>query len=170
MKRYLTKNNIITLVLIVYVTVRLLPQFLINFKEEGQIWPSETLSTFLSAKEVKLPDPDQRTLVIFWASWCGPCKIEMARLQNSIDSQKISASQVFAVNPFENEVTIEKFIRENQYQFHFVKGSSLAQKLQVQQTPTTLLFDKNKIVKMSSGLSLIGIWYAELFLSASSTK
>ena len=169
MKRYLTKNNIITLALMTYVTIRLLPQFLINFKEEGQIWPSESVSTFKNV-EVRLPDPDQRTLIIFWASWCGPCKMEMNRLQNSIDSQKINPAQIFAINPFEDNAAIRKFISENQYQFHFVKDSSLAQKLQIQQTPTTILFDKNKITKMSSGMSLIGIWYAELFLSASSTK
>ena len=91
-------------------------------------------------------------------------------MNENVDSQKINPAQIFAINPFEDDAAIRKFISENQYQFHFVKDSSLAQKLQIQQTPTTILFDKNKITKMSSGMSLIGIWYAELFLSASSTK
>ena len=111
--------------------------------------------------QVEFPPKDSRALAIFWATWCGPCKVEMQRLKSS----SIDQSKIFAINPFEDAETSRKFLETNDYKFTFIDAPDVTQKLKIELTPTTLFIDKGEITSMSTGMSLIGIWKAQWFLN-----
>ncbi|MEA9356234.1 TlpA family protein disulfide reductase [Bacteriovorax sp. PP10] len=127
--------------------------------------PSKDYSIINSEKQslVKFP-PQSRSIVLFWASWCGPCKIEMARLRSSVESGKIKPIQIFAINPFETLVDIKKFVSTNNYPFTFLDAADIGFDLSISSTPTTLFLEGEKIISRSSGMSLLGIWKAEKYL------
>ena len=167
MKKYLTKSNIFTLLLVLFVIWRQAPLFMSNAQMEGTSLPSQmypVVSSTAGSTEVEFPPKGSKAITIFWATWCGPCKIEMQRLQSSIQDKNISGSQIFAINPFEPTPVVKKFLAQNKYDFTFIDASDVSNKLQVAVTPTTLFIENNIITKMSSGMSLIGIWRAEWFL------
>lgn len=162
------KSNLLTLSILIIVLILKAPLWLRNAEKEGtSIEPQSyaVLGTSSSDPSITFPDLKKRSLVIFWASWCGPCKVEMARLKKSVESGNISRDKIFAVNPFEGTFEIEKFMAENKYPFIFIEAPNLGNKLQIEATPTTLFLDGNRIHTLSTGLSLIGIWRAEIFLS-----
>jgi thiol-disulfide isomerase/thioredoxin len=113
----------------------------------------------------EIPPQNERILILFWASWCGPCKIEMDRFHQSVSDKKIDGGRIIAINPFEDTQVVRKFLKEKFYPFTFVEAPMLTQELDVSVTPTTLLIENGKIISRSSGISVIGIWRAENFLS-----
>jgi cytochrome c biogenesis protein CcmG/thiol:disulfide interchange protein DsbE len=138
-----------------------------------QRWYSERKSVGINLEEsivytvsdqesVVFPPQSGPALVLFWASWCAPCKVEMSRLKASILAGKIPRERVFAFNPFEDAADAEKFIKKEDYPLTFVSdGGVLAQRLNVTSTPTTLFIEEGKITHRSSGISLWGIWRSE---------
>lgn len=168
MKKWLTsKGNIFTLILLVFVVWRQAPLLLRNFEAQG-IRPGHKVYTVIASpagiKQIEFPSRNNKAVAIFWATWCGPCKIEMQRLQTSIQNEKISGKNVIAINPFENATIVRKFLLSNQFDFTFIEAPDVAQALNIEVTPTTLFIDKGTITRMSTGLSIIGIWKAEHFL------
>ena len=87
----------------------------------------------------------------------------MNRLKNSVESKKIKADKIFALNPFEDKETELNFIQKEKYPFTFIRDekNTLANHLNIQQTPTVVYFEKTLIKKISSGISLIGVFQAE---------
>lgn len=169
MKSFLSKkSNLLTLLLLAFVLWRQLPLVIQSFKTEGSKLESKTypvISSPLGIKEVTFPPANDRALTIFWATWCGPCKIEMDRLQASIKEGNISGSKIVAINPFENQTIIMKFLKSRKYDFTFIHAPEIAQSLKVEVTPTTIYIDSGKITNHSTGMSIIGIWKAEHFLN-----
>lgn len=138
-----------------------------NFKAEGTVLESESYKIIYSPSgltQVEFPPNNSSVVAIFWATWCGPCKMEMHRLQSSITEGQISASKVFAINPFEDAITVDKYLSQNKFDFTFIDVPELTKELDINATPTTLFIKNGKIHSMSSGMSLIGIWKAENFL------
>jgi cytochrome c biogenesis protein CcmG/thiol:disulfide interchange protein DsbE len=168
MKDFLkNKSNLFTLLVVVFVLWRQIPQVIKSFEAEGVKLESKTYSVISSTgelKEVIFPPLNKRALTIFWATWCGPCKIEMDRLQTSIKEGKISGSKIIAINPFEDRPDIKKFLSRHNYNFTFIDAPEVAKILNVEVTPTTVFFDKGKITSHSTGMSITGIWKAENFL------
>jgi cytochrome c biogenesis protein CcmG, thiol:disulfide interchange protein DsbE len=112
-------------------------------------------------RKIDFPLPDKNYVVIFWATWCAPCKLEMNRLSQSVKEGKIPSDQIIAISPFEPDPTILDYLEKNEYPFTFVSDSSLAKEFNIEITPTTLLLERGIIKSISSGVSVWGIWQAE---------
>lgn len=167
MSRWLTrKGNLFYLLILAFVLFKQVPVLKNNFSQQNTtIAPREVpVVNTGENKTIVYPPKGSRAITIFWASWCGPCKIEMSRLKESVASGAIPKDSLFAINPFETDKEIQEFIKVSDYPFTFLKAPQLAQELGISVTPTTLFIDEGKITKMSSGMSIWGIWEAELFL------
>lgn len=166
MKKYFTKSNVFTLLIVAFVVYVQSPSILNNIRQSGNKLSGQSYP-LISDKvaPIVFPPENKRSLAIFWASWCAPCKLEMARLKSSVENETISKESIFAINPFEDLPTIKKFLAQNDYPFTFIHAPNLAQELNIQATPTTLFINEEGVItSMSSGISLIGIWKAEFFL------
>ena len=162
-KKLFNVNSFITLAILTFVIFTQGPVWLSNFKHE---------STKLTIKEhldyingpVSFPS-NKRSMVIFWSSTCAPCKLEMWRLKRAVDSGDIKKEQVYAINTYENTREIRKFITKNPYPFQFISNEDITRSLSIVATPTIALLENNKITRLSTGLSFIGLWYAQFYLN-----
>jgi peroxiredoxin len=78
----------------------------------GDRAPDFTLAD-LDGNEVRLSDLRGRPVIInFWATWCGPCRIEMPELQEAYEEHQDEDLAVLAVNREENPDTVRSFFYE----------------------------------------------------------
>lgn len=72
----------------------------------------------LQGKEVSLSDfKGKKVFLNFWATWCPPCRQEMPEMEAYYQKIKDSDVVILAVNLGENKSTVEKFIKDNKYNF-----------------------------------------------------
>lgn len=125
---------------------------------------SETL-VFQSSYSSIHPDvlKDNVKVVIFWATWCGPCKPQMMQLAELHKNKYHDSSVLFvAVTSESNEKLVLEWRDKNweKYKcrncdwesywlsFFYDKEHCMATNYQIQQYPTIMVFDKNdKLVK-----------------------
>jgi cytochrome c biogenesis protein CcmG/thiol:disulfide interchange protein DsbE len=143
------------------------------------IWWNEHQSSGQKLGSFELTSLDQRTVLtdqiskphvfIFWATWCGPCKIEMKRIQSAVNEGDINPAHVTAISFDEDDNTLQKAIAENKYTFQFLKDTTgrFAASLQVKGTPSVVHVDTaGSIVWMNTGLSILGVQKAKSLLSS----
>ena len=84
----------------------------------GNMAPDFTV-TMLDGREIKLSElRGNVVMVCFWATWCPPCRQELAHLQEGVIDQ--FAGEKFVVLPIsrgEKREVVEKFILDNGYKF-----------------------------------------------------
>ena len=87
----------------------------------------------------------------FWATWCGPCRVEMPFIQEVFED-KAWAEQglvILTVNVGEASLRIKQFMEHFGLSFHVLldKDTSVAKNYNIRGIPTTFFIDKNGIIK-----------------------
>lgn len=94
--------------------------------------------------------------LIFWATWCGPCQIEISRVRELAAENKIKAEQVYLLSIAEDPELILKTATERNYPFHLLHdmNGDAFNFYKVRATPTTVFIDQaGKISWIGTGLS-----------------
>ena len=166
MKNWISKkSNWPFLILLIFVIYQQSGFLIGNSKHEGVKLPSREYQIIDSPNSfTRFPPSSGTALAIFWATWCAPCKLEMARLSESVKDNKIPAGKIFAINLFDSPEDQRKFQNEKNYPFTYLSASDIGKDLEIQATPTTLFVKDGVVESLSTGLSIIGIWRAEFFL------
>lgn len=136
------------------------PLFIEQFKHEGSV----LTPTLVNGKLI--PPPKEKSILVFWATWCGPCSVELGRINSALLKGEISADHLYAVNMGEDLAVIERAVKEKKYLFQVVRDEhgELASKLGVAATPTIAFVNKDNTVKwLSSGLSPTLIYRIQFF-------
>jgi thiol-disulfide isomerase/thioredoxin len=146
--------DIILVVIFGFIFVQKIPSIIRMYNVEGKV--AQTASVVgLDGQPFSIPLPTKHVLV-FWATWCGPCKVELGRINKMILNGEIAAESVLAVSVSEDLNLVSSFVREQKYLFKIgVDLSGQAAALyRISGTPTILLIDSDqKVTWMTTGLS-----------------
>lgn len=131
------------------------PQIQRAFQTQGQALAPAAQVLDLEGRAVQLPAQGKR-LLIFWATWCGPCRPEMARIDRLVKNGSLKPENVFAISTDSALDVIRAARDERAYSlpiFWDARGE-LARIYGVQGTPTIVLLDSdNRVEWMTMGLS-----------------
>lgn len=158
-------SYVFNLLLLAFLAWRIMPIYQANSAIENHVLTSRKYPISNTKALTEFPLKDANSIAIFWATWCAPCKLEMARLKLSVDQGHMRPDQVFAINMGEDPKIVRQFLLEAPYPFTFIDAYSIAQSLNIQSTPTLLMLEGEEIVSATSGISFSWLWRAEFFLS-----
>jgi thiol-disulfide isomerase/thioredoxin len=105
-----------------------------------------------------LPLADYRGKVLvleFWATWCGPCRLEGRLLERVTQNFRKEPAAVFlAVNVDEDRTQVPAFLQEEQWTTPVVYSEGLERLLGVLSVPALMIFDRNgHVVFRQEGLA-----------------
>ncbi|MBC8497284.1 MAG: redoxin domain-containing protein [Anaerolineales bacterium] len=104
----------------------------------------------LSGEQIQLEDyRGQVVLLNFWATWCGPCRLEMPAFQDRFE-QYGGGLQVVAVNFDESAEDVQSFVDELGMTFDVLLdlGAEVQKLYQVRGYPTSYFIDADGIVRV----------------------
>lgn len=100
---------------------------------------------------VKLSDfRGQPVLINFWATWCGPCRIEMPTIQDRFERHRDEGFVVLAVDFDEPQEDVATFGEELGLTFNLLldPGGKIQNLYRVLGYPTSYFVDSNGIIKV----------------------
>jgi peroxiredoxin len=112
----------------------------------------------LDGRTVSLADyAGKKVVVSYWASWCGPCKIELPELSEFYKQYHKADSdfEVLAISVDENRADAEHYARDEKLPFPVLldKDSKVAEAYSVEGIPTVFVIDKaGKVMYAHTGL------------------
>lgn len=117
--------------------------------KEGDACPDLQIQT-LEMESVRLPSLLKgRTLVTFWAPWCGPCLGEMEALAE-IPEVESGSIQVIAIGVSDSKENVRRYARDHSFPFRFAidpdcerEESAVAKAFGVTGIPHAFLFDED---------------------------
>ncbi|HNZ27215.1 MAG TPA: TlpA disulfide reductase family protein [Spirochaetota bacterium] len=98
---------------------------------------------------------DKNVLLVFWASWRAPCKME-APIINSIYKDYKDQITVVSINSLEKRDVVIKAINELNITYPVVldEKGKISSKFEVNSLPTIYFIKNNKVAKVSRGFSI----------------
>ena len=116
-------------------------------KSSGEPAPQVSLP-LLDGKGTKALQPGKVTLVDFWATWCGPCRKTMPRVQQLYSDYTPRGFELLSVDTDspgpDREPTVKEYLLSNRYTFPVVLDDGFAQEqFRISSLPTMLLVGKD---------------------------
>ena len=115
----------------------------------GQNAQDITFTTF-AGEAIDLRDYRGRVVFLdFWATWCGPCRMEMPHIQKLHEEMKGRGDVVFVGASNEDQKTIQNWLQKNPYTFEIVmvKPEDAHGKFNVSSIPAGFVIDKEGVIK-----------------------
>lgn len=116
---------------------------------EGFLAPPFTTTTY-TGDPISLGGLRGRVVVVnFWATWCGPCRVEMPHLQAIYLERAVDGLEILSVNRGESPERIEAFREEFGLGFPLLLDQDeaiTAQLYQVTSMPTTYVLDRDGVI------------------------
>lgn len=106
--------------------------------------------TDFEGKSVQLSDFRGKVVFLdFWATWCGPCRMEMPHIQKLYEEMGASGDVVFLGASSEPQATIEGFLAKNPYGFKMVmvKQEDAQKKYNVTSIPAGFVIDREGVIR-----------------------
>lgn len=100
--------------------------------------------------EVRLQDYRGQTVLLnFWATWCGPCRLEMPLFESRYRWLQDDGFVVLAVNAGESEAQVEQFRDELGLSFPVLldPGGEVQRDYRVRGYPTSVFIDREGIIQ-----------------------
>jgi cytochrome c biogenesis protein CcmG, thiol:disulfide interchange protein DsbE len=124
---------------------------LIPAPQKGFLAPDFTLES-MSGESVTLSDlRGQVVIVNLWASWCGPCRLEMPALKDIFNEYKENGLVILAVNSTsqDSRSAVEKFVAEYQLPFTVLLDTegAAAQLYQLSALPSTFFIGRDGLIR-----------------------
>jgi len=117
--------------------------------EIGKLAPDFTL-TGLDGQEVTLSEfRGKPVLLNFWATWCGPCRLEMPFLQDIYEKWTGEGLVLLAVNLQEDPAKVKEFIDNAGYTFPVLlsPGNEVPLAYNIRGIPATFFIDADGIIR-----------------------
>ncbi len=110
--------------------------------------PDFTLNDFAGAAVTLSGFKGQVVLINFWATWCGPCQVEMPAIQRRYDAFKDQGFVVLAVNVDEPITEVGAFIHALDLTFPVLldPGAAVNDLYRVRGLPTSYIVDREGII------------------------
>jgi thiol-disulfide isomerase/thioredoxin len=104
----------------------------------------------LDGEEIHLSALKGRVVLLdFWATWCGPCRVTMPRLNSLFKKFRKQDVVILGIDMNENEQTVRAFVRKNRFEYPILlvpKGDPVVENYSARAIPTLVLIDKNGVV------------------------
>ena len=116
----------------------------------GALAPDFTLVN-LEGETVSLSDfHGQPVLINLWATWCGPCRIEMPTIQSRFEEYRDEGFIVLAVNFDEPRGDVQSFRDEFGLTFQILldTGAEVQKLYRTRSYPSTFFVDRNGVVQV----------------------
>jgi cytochrome c biogenesis protein CcmG/thiol:disulfide interchange protein DsbE len=98
---------------------------------------------------------DEKKIYLFWATWCGPCHLQMKIIKNSIEAGTITKEQVRAISMAENVQTVREYQNKENWPFEILVDDRTDswQRLEIQGTPSIMFVENAVVTYFSTGIS-----------------
>ena len=117
--------------------------------EIGKLAPDFTLND-LDGQEVSLSGLRGKPVLLnFWATWCGPCRIEMPFLQKVYEKWTGKELVLLAVNLQEDPAKVREFVESAGYSFPVLlaAGNEVPLSYNVRGIPATFFIDVDGVIR-----------------------
>lgn len=117
--------------------------------EIGKAAPSFQL-TDIDGQTVSLSDFQGKPVLLnFWATWCGPCHLEIPYIQEVYDEQSEPGLVILAINLRESLAKVKEFVQDYNLSFPVLLDleGMVAEKYNILPIPTTYFIDSDGIIR-----------------------
>jgi len=84
----------------------------------------------------------------FWATWCGPCRVEMPSMEALYNKFSDKGLEILAVNSGEDQATVRSFLKNEGFSFPAMLDldGRVSANYGIQAIPTTFLIDRDGMI------------------------
>lgn len=159
-------KNRIFLVFVLCLWVPKIPGMIDYFKMQGKPAPQIEVEPLEASSQIHIAGA--KKVLVFWATWCGPCEVELGRINRLIKNGEIRAQDVLAIVPQESRNVVLRSVQERGYQMPVALDPQgiTSRNFNVAGTPTVALLEEDGRMRwVTSGLSPSLEWRIKEFLS-----